>query len=125
MVGKPLVLTVVADHTDPALTLQYQWMFTDHKGNERKIESNKHWKISWPYNNLIIDVSHVTDPSVLLSLTGYYSVIIYNKYEQKVINITLETNIAFTDIISTDIGNTDSSTDYITGRGKTITLCLA
>uniref|UniRef100_K1Q477 Neural cell adhesion molecule L1 n=1 Tax=Magallana gigas TaxID=29159 RepID=K1Q477_MAGGI len=63
--GDILNLAVVAD-TDPSLTLQYKWMFNDHQGNESEIK---------------------------ISLAGYYSVKIYHNYDEKVINITVETDV--------------------------------
>lgn len=39
--GEVLNLAVVAD-TDPFLTLQYNWMFTDRQGNKKEIESNEY-----------------------------------------------------------------------------------
>lgn len=103
MPGDVLNLAVVAD-TDPSLTLQYKWMFTDHQGNEKEIESNKYWSISRPVqNNLTIDLRQITDPSIFVSLTGYYSVIVYHKYDQKRIYFTVQTDIITmeTDIIPT------------------------
>lgn len=104
--GDILNLAVVAD-TDPSLTLQYKWMFNDHQGNESEIKSNEYWKLSWPINKqLTIDVSNVTDPTILVSLAGYYIVKIYHNYDEKVINITVETDVFPT----ADIGNNyDSS----------------
>lgn len=94
--GDVLNLAVVAD-TDPSLTLQYKWMFTDHQGNEKEIENSEYWKISWPNNNnFTIDVMQVTDPGVVFSLTGVYKIKIYHKYDQKVINVTIETDIITT-----------------------------
>lgn len=94
--GEVLNIAVVAD-TDPSLTLQYKWTFTDNQGNEREIESNEFWKISWPNNNnLTIDVRQVTDPSVVFSLTGDYKIKIYHNYDQKFINVTIETDIITT-----------------------------
>uniref|UniRef100_K1PXT3 Contactin-5 n=1 Tax=Magallana gigas TaxID=29159 RepID=K1PXT3_MAGGI len=91
--GDILNLAVVAD-TDPSLTLQYKWMFNDHQGNESEIKSNEYWKLSWPINKqLTIDVSNVTDPTILVSLAGYYIVKIYHNYDEKVINITVETDV--------------------------------
>lgn len=91
--GDMLNLAVVAD-TDPSLTLQYIWMFTDHHGNEREIETNKYWNISGPLqNNLTIDLRQIKDPSILFSLTGSYSVIVYHKYDQKRIYFTVQTDI--------------------------------
>ncbi|XP_065940111.1 neural cell adhesion molecule L1-like isoform X3 [Magallana gigas] len=99
--GDILNLAVVAD-TDPPFTLQYKWMFTDHQGNESEIKSNEYWKLSWPINKqLTIDVSNVTDPTILVSLAGYYSVKIYHNYDEKVIYITVETDVfPNTDIVS-------------------------
>lgn len=100
--GDVLNLAVVAD-TDPSLTLQYKWMFTDHQGNEREIKSNEYWNISRPLqNSLTIDLRQITDPTILFSLTGYYSVIVYHKYDQKRIYFTVQTdNITMeTDIIT-------------------------
>lgn len=120
--GDVLNLAVVAD-TDPSLTLQYKWTFTDQQGNEREIESNKYWKISWSNNNLTIDVRQVKEPSILHSLVGCYSVKVYHNYDQKVINITVETDIitmetgiTSTDITTTDIVNTESSTNILTTK---------
>lgn len=94
--GDVLNLAVIAD-SDPSLTLQYKWMFTDLRGNQKEIESNEFWKISWPNNNnLTIDVRQVSDPGVVFSLTGDYSVKIYHNHDQKSINITVETDIITT-----------------------------
>eukprot|EP00105_Crassostrea_gigas_P019109 XP_011437466.1 PREDICTED: uncharacterized protein LOC105335338 [Crassostrea gigas] len=103
--GGMLKLAVVAD-TDPSLTLQYKWMFTGHQGNEKEIETNKYWSISRPVqNNLTIDLRQITDPSILFSLTGYYSAKVYHKYDQKRIYFTVRTDTMETDIITmeTDI----------------------
>nr|XP_034301630.1 contactin-1 [Crassostrea gigas] len=94
VLGDVLNLAVVAD-TDPSLTLQYKWMFTDYQGNEKEIENSEYWKISWPNNNnLTIDVTQVTDPGVV---TGVYQLKIYHNYDQKVIYVTIETDIITTE----------------------------
>lgn len=96
MPGDVLNLAVVAD-TDPSLTLQYKWMFTDNQGNEKEIESNEYWKFSRPINNnLTIDVRLSTDPGIVYSLTGDYKLKIYHNYDQKFINVTIETDIITT-----------------------------
>lgn len=65
-------------------------MFTDHKGNETEIESNKYWNVSWPIQNeLTIDVRNVTD-EFLNSLTGHYSVKVYHSIDQTSFNFTVE-----------------------------------
>lgn len=85
-IGDVVKVEIVAD-TDPSFTLQYKWMFTDRRGNETEIESNEYWNISWPIqNNLTIDVREGN----LYSLTGYYSVKIYHKIDQKLLNFTVE-----------------------------------
>ena len=132
MPGEVLNLAVNAS-SDPSLTLQYKWMFMDLQGKQKEIENNAFWKISGPNNNnLTIDVSQVSDPKVVRSLTGFYSVKIYHKYDQKIINITVETatistedtdqemsdtTTAETDIISTgsDISSTEESGASTTG----------
>lgn len=89
--GEVLNLAVVAD-TDPFLTLQYNWMFTDRQGNKKEIESNEYWKFSRPINNnLTIDVGLGTDPGIVYSLTGNYEIRIYHSYDQKFIIVTIET----------------------------------
>ena len=93
--GDVLNLAVIAD-SDPSLTLQYKWMFTDLQGNQKEIHSNEFWKISWPKNNLTIDVRQVSDPGVVFSLTGDYSVKIFHNHDQKIISITVETDIVTT-----------------------------
>uniref|UniRef100_A0A8W8NE62 Ig-like domain-containing protein n=1 Tax=Magallana gigas TaxID=29159 RepID=A0A8W8NE62_MAGGI len=94
--GDILNLAVVAD-TDPSFILQYKWMFTDHQGNEKEIESNEYWKVSRPNkNNLTIDVRQVKDPGVVFFLTGDYEINIYHSYDQKIINVTIETDVIIT-----------------------------
>ena len=94
--GDVLNLAVIVD-SDPFLTPQYIWMFTNLQGNQKKIDSNQFWKISWPTNNnLTIDVRQVSDPWVVFSLTGGYSVNISNKHDHKIISITVETDIVTT-----------------------------
>nr|XP_034301542.1 contactin-3-like isoform X1 [Crassostrea gigas] len=111
--GGMLKLAVVAD-TDPSLTLQYKWMFTDHQGNEKEIETNKYWSISRPVqNNLTIDLRQITDPSILFSLTGYYSVIVHHKYDQKRIYFTVRTDTMETDIITMEKDIITMETDII------------
>uniref|UniRef100_A0A8W8NA32 Ig-like domain-containing protein n=1 Tax=Magallana gigas TaxID=29159 RepID=A0A8W8NA32_MAGGI len=88
-IGDVLKVEIVAD-ADPSFTLQYKWMFTDHKGNETEIESNKYWNVSWPIQNeLTIDVRNVTD-EFLNSLTGHYSVKVYHSIDQTSFNFTVE-----------------------------------
>ena len=94
--GDVLNLAVIAN-SDPFFPLNYIWMFTNLQGNQKEIESNAFWKISWPNNNILtIDVRQVSDPGVVFSLTGDYSVKIYHNYAQKIINITVETDIITT-----------------------------
>eukprot|EP00105_Crassostrea_gigas_P041624 XP_019925772.1 PREDICTED: contactin-1 [Crassostrea gigas] len=119
--GDILNLAVVAD-TDPSLTLQYKWMFNDHQGNESEIKSNEYWKLSWPINKqLTIDVSNVTDPTILVSLAGYYSVKIYHNYDEKVINITVETDVFPTaDIVSVSPNTNTTNTAQQTNSNAAI-----
>nr|XP_022337747.1 neural cell adhesion molecule L1-like isoform X1 [Crassostrea virginica] len=103
-----LNLAVIAD-SNPSLILQYKWMFTDLQGNQREIESNEFWKTSWPTNNnLTIDVSQVSNPRVVRSLTGFYSVKIYHKYDQKIIIMSVETATISTEDV--DQGTSDTTT---------------
>lgn len=124
--GGMLKLAVVAD-TDPSLTLQYKWMFNDHQGNESEIKSNEYWKLSWPINKqLTIDVSNVTDPTILVSLAGYYSVKIYHNYDEKVINITVETDVFPTaDIVSVSPNTNTTNTAQQTNSNAAICIVVA
>ncbi|XP_065940116.1 neural cell adhesion molecule L1 isoform X2 [Magallana gigas] len=124
--GDILNLAVVAD-TDPSLTLQYKWMFNDHQGNESEIKSNEYWKLSWPINKqLTIDVSNVTDPTILVSLAGYYSVKIYHNYDEKVINITVETDVFPTaDIVSVSPNTNTTNTAQQTNSNAAICIVVA
>nr|XP_011419232.2 contactin-1 isoform X2 [Crassostrea gigas] len=124
--GDILNLAVVAD-TDPSLTLQYKWMFNDHQGNESEIKSNEYWKLSWPINKqLTIDVSNVTDPTILVSLAGYYIVKIYHNYDEKVINITVETDVFPTaDIVSVSPNTNTTNTAQQTNSNAAICIVVA
>eukprot|EP00105_Crassostrea_gigas_P005580 XP_011419232.1 PREDICTED: contactin-1-like isoform X1 [Crassostrea gigas] len=124
--GDILNLAVVAD-TDPSLTLQYKWMFNDHQGNESEIKSNEYWKLSWPINKqLTIDVSNVTDPTILVSLAGYYIVKIYHNYDEKVINITVETDVFPTaDIVSVSPNTNTTNTAQQTNSNAAICIIVA
>ena len=105
MPGEVLTLAVIAD-SDPSLTLQYKWMFVDLQGNQKEIENNEFWKIS--NNSLTIDVSQVSDPWEVM---GFYSVKIYHKYDQKIINITVETATISTEDANQEMSDTTIETD--------------
>ena len=125
MPGEVLNLAVIAD-SEPSLTLQYKWTFMDLQGNQKEIENNEFWKIS--NNSLTIDVSQVSDPWVV---TGFYSVKIYHKYDQKIINITVETatisaedadqEMSDTTTIETDIISTGSDMSSTEESGASTT----
>ena len=124
MPGDVLNLAVIAD-SDPSLTLQYKWIFTDLQGNQREIESNEFWKISWPTNNnLTIDVSQVSDPWELRSLTGFYSVKIYHKYDQKIIIMSVETATISTEDADQGMSDTTTTETDIISTGSDISSAL-
>lgn len=109
-----LTLAVIAD-SDPSLTLQYKWTFMDLQGNQKEIENNEFWKIS--NNSLTIDVSQVSDPWEVM---GFYSVKIYHKYDQKIINITVETATISTEDADQEMSDTTTIETDIISTGSDI-----
>ncbi|XP_055998427.1 contactin-3-like isoform X2 [Ostrea edulis] len=96
MPGDMLSLGIIAS-SEPSLSLRYKWLFINHEGKEEVVKDNAYWKISRPqFNNLTIDVSQVSDPGVVLSLTGQYVVEIFHNYDMEKINVTVETEIIST-----------------------------
>ncbi|XP_062569416.1 neural cell adhesion molecule L1-like isoform X2 [Saccostrea cucullata] len=91
MPGDTLSLGVLAT-SEPSLSLRFKWTFINLQGEEQVVEDNDIWKISRPtHNNLTIDVSQVSDPSIVLGVSGEYIVDVFHNYDSERIKVTIET----------------------------------
>ncbi|XP_061167029.1 neurofascin-like [Saccostrea echinata] len=96
MPGDTLSLGVSAT-SEPSLSLRYKWTFINVNGEEQVVKDSDYWRITRPtLNNLTIDVSQVSDPSVVLSLSGVYIVDVFHNYDSEKIKVTVETEIITT-----------------------------
>lgn len=96
MPGDKISLGVLAT-SEPSLSLRYKWTFINLQGEEQVVKDNDIWKISRPtLNNLTVDVSQVSDPSVVLSVSGEYVVDVFHNYDSERIKVTVETEIITT-----------------------------
>ncbi|XP_062569429.1 neurofascin-like [Saccostrea cucullata] len=96
MPGDKISLGVLST-SEPSLSLRYNWTFISLQGEEQVVKDNDIWKISRPtLNNLTIDVSQVSDPSVVLGVSGEYVVDVFHNYDSERIKVTVETEIITT-----------------------------
>jgi hypothetical protein len=97
MPGDKVSLGIKAN-SEPTLLLRFKWIFINHEGREEVVKDTANWKIfrSKDSSNLTIDVSQVTDPGVVLSLTGQYIVEIFHNYDMEKLNVTVKTEIITT-----------------------------